>query len=128
MDPWQLAKLGSKMTKMSDDNIHRLLANPEQVKKVHVPLRENPIVNRLNKTKEEKFPNFRQEKEDREKELREREQASRRDRLKEEKRVAMQRKEKAWQRDHAYDDMFSEDNVAMASNAERGTDFEDDFM
>jgi hypothetical protein len=42
----------------------------KKVKRVYVPKRENPIVNRLNKTKVEKFPDFRQEKEDRAKELR----------------------------------------------------------
>lgn len=42
----------------------------KMVKKIHVPKRENPIVNRLNKTKVEKFPDLRQEKADRERELR----------------------------------------------------------
>ena len=42
----------------------------KKVKRVYVAKRENPIVNRLNKTKVEKFPDFRQEKEDRAKELR----------------------------------------------------------
>lgn len=42
----------------------------KKVKRVYVAKRENAIVNRLNKTKVEKFPDFRQEKEDREKELR----------------------------------------------------------
>lgn len=35
-----------------------------QVKKVHVQQRENPIVNRLNKTRVEKFPDLRKEKDD----------------------------------------------------------------
>lgn len=99
-----------------------------QVKKVHVAQRENPIVNRLNKTKEEKFPNLRQEKEDREKELRRREQAARRDRQKEELNLARERKEKSWQKDHAYDDIFTEEDMAMNSNQDRASDFEDDFM
>jgi hypothetical protein len=42
----------------------------KKVKRVYVAKRENPIVNRLNKTKVEKHPDFRQEKEDRAKELR----------------------------------------------------------
>lgn len=41
-----------------------------KVKKVLVKQRENPIINRLNKTKVEKNPDFKQEKEDRLKELR----------------------------------------------------------
>lgn len=47
-----------------------------KVKKIHVPQRENPIVNRLNKTKVEKFPDLRQEKENRQKELRRRDKAA----------------------------------------------------
>jgi len=49
-------------------------------------------------------------------------------RQKEEKRVERERREKAHQRDHAYDDLFSEDAVAASNNQERGSDFEDDFM
>lgn len=95
---------------------------------MHVVARENPIVNRLNKTKVEKYPDLRQEKEDRQKELRRREQASRQAKQKEEARVAKERKEKKWQKDHAYDDLFSEENMAMTSNQDRASDFEDDFM
>jgi hypothetical protein len=82
----------------------------------------------LNKTKEEKFPDLRLEREDRLKELRQREQNARQQRLKEEARVARERKEKAWQRDHAYDDLFSEENVEASNNQNRSTDFEEDFM
>lgn len=41
-----------------------------KVKRIHVEERENPIVNRLNKTKVEKFPDLAMEKEARQKELR----------------------------------------------------------
>ncbi len=45
--------------------------NPRLVKRIIVPARENPIVNRLNKTKTEvKQPDLKQEKDDRDKELR----------------------------------------------------------
>lgn len=47
-----------------------------KVKRILVPQRENPIVNRLNKTKVEKKPDFKQEKDDRLKELRRRDQAA----------------------------------------------------
>ena len=43
-----------------------------QVKRIHVQQRENPIVNRLNKTKVEKFPDLREEREARQRELRSR--------------------------------------------------------
>ncbi|KAF1994779.1 DUF814-domain-containing protein [Amniculicola lignicola CBS 123094] len=99
-----------------------------KVKRLHVPQRENPIVNRLNKTKVEKFPDLRQEKEDRLKELRKKDRANQQARQKEEARVAKERKEKAWQRDHAYDDFLSEENIASSSNQDRSEDFEDDFF
>jgi len=52
-----------------------------QVKRMHVAQRENPIVNRLNKTKVEKFPDLRQEKEDRLKELRGQDRAAQQSRV-----------------------------------------------
>lgn len=55
--------------------------DPKKVKRVLVPQRENAIVNRLNKTKVEKFPNLLQEKEDRLKELRKREKAAQLERV-----------------------------------------------
>lgn len=50
--------------------------DPRKVKRVLVPERENAIVNRLNKTKVEKHPDLRQEKEDRQKELRKRDHSA----------------------------------------------------
>lgn len=47
-----------------------------QVKRVLVRQRENPIINRLNKTKVEKHPDLKQEKDDRLKELRKKDQAT----------------------------------------------------
>ena len=42
--------------------------------------------------------------------------------------MAKERKEKAYQRDHAYDDLFSSEAIEAASNENRGNDWEDDFM
>ena len=98
------------------------------MKKVLVAQRENPIVNRLNKTKVEKFPDLRQEREDRQKELRLRDRANQQQRQKEEKRVEQERKKKAYERDHAYDFMNDEEAIAESSNQNRDSDFEDDFM
>lgn len=96
---------------------------------MHVAVRENPIVNRLNKTKtEETNPDLAQTKNDRLQELRRREQSTKQARLKEEQRVAKERKEKKWQKDHAYDDIFSEENLAMTSNQDRDEGWESDFM
>ncbi|ROT38234.1 DUF814-domain-containing protein [Sodiomyces alkalinus F11] len=102
--------------------------DPRKVKRIHVAQRENPIVNRLNKTKVERKPDLEQEREDRQKELRRREQAALQARRKEEARLAQERKEKKWQKDHAYDDIFSQENMEASSNQNRSEDWEDDFM
>lgn len=50
--------------------------NQKLVKRIHVPQRENPIVNRLNKTKVERKPDLKQERDDRDREARKKEQAA----------------------------------------------------
>lgn len=47
---------------------------------------------------------------------------------KEEARIMKERQEKKWQKDHAYEELFSEENMAAASNQERDENWEDDFM
>ena len=47
---------------------------------------------------------------------------------KEEARIAQERKEKKWQKDHAYDELFQEQDPEDANNQDRGEDFLDDFM
>ncbi|CAK7202905.1 Coiled-coil domain-containing protein 25 [Sporothrix eucalyptigena] len=100
----------------------------KKVKRVLVPQRENVIVNRLNKTKVEKHPDLHQEKEDRQRELRKRVQASQQARKKEEARVAKERQELKYRKDHAYDDLFTEENMEETSNQNRDENWEDDFM
>ncbi|TVY55821.1 Coiled-coil domain-containing protein [Lachnellula suecica] len=102
--------------------------DPRKVKKILVPQRENPIVNRLNKTKVEKFPDLAMEKEDKLKALRKRDQAARLDRKKEEAKIAQERKEKKWQKDHAYDELFTGEDPDEANNQDRGSDMDEDFM
>ncbi|TKX23929.1 hypothetical protein C1H76_3867 [Elsinoe australis] len=121
--PWSnLKKDGSMAT--GQVSFH----NQKKVKRIHVEKRENPIVNRLNKTKVERHPDLRQEKQDRERELRKRDQKSRQERAKEEARVAKERKELKYQRDHAYEDLFTEEAIEASSNQDRDADFLDDFM
>ncbi|CAK7209329.1 hypothetical protein SCUCBS95973_000402 [Sporothrix curviconia] len=100
----------------------------KKVKRVLVAQRENVIVNRLNKTKVEKHPDLRQEREDRQRELRKRVQASQQARKKEEARVAKERQEIKYRKDHAYDDIFTEENMEETSNQNRDEGWEDDFM
>jgi hypothetical protein len=47
---------------------------------------------------------------------------------KEEARIMKERAEKKWQKDHAYEELFAEENMAGASNQDRDEDWEDDFM
>ncbi|KAM3532221.1 hypothetical protein MY4038_004143 [Beauveria bassiana] len=103
--------------------------NPRLVKRVLVPERENAIVNRLNKTKTEvKQPDFKQQKDDHDKEIRRKANAALQVKKKEEARQAQEWKEKKWQKEHAYDDLFTEENMDMQSNQNRNEDWEDDFM
>jgi len=102
--------------------------DPKKVKKILVAQRENPIINRLNKTKVEKFPDLLMEKEERLRALGKKNQAAVQARKKEEARIAKEYQEKKHQKDHAYDELFTEDNMEAASNQNRGEDFLDDFM
>ncbi|KAI1494451.1 coiled-coil domain-containing protein 25 [Biscogniauxia mediterranea] len=99
-----------------------------RVKKILVPQRENPIINRLNKTRVEKHPDLMQEKEEHLRQLRKRDQAAQQQRKKEEARIAKERQEKKWQKDHAYDELFTEENMEAASNQNRPENWEEDFM
>lgn len=100
----------------------------KEVKKVFVNTRINAVVNRLNKTKVEKFPNLQQERRDYDKEKQRTEQERRRQKQKEELALARERKQLAYQRDHAYDDVFTDENLRHADNQNRAEDWEDDFM
>ncbi|KAI1425555.1 coiled-coil domain-containing protein 25 [Xylaria sp. FL1777] len=100
-----------------------------KVKRILIAQRENAIVNRLNKTRVEKTqPDLFKEKEDHLRQIRKREQAARQERKKEEARIAQERSEKKWQKDHAYDDLFSEENMEASSNQNRPENWEEDFM
>lgn len=99
----------------------------KRVKKVHVSVRQNPIVNRLNKTKVEKFPDLRAERETDLKEKRKIERISREEQKAKDREEKRAREEKRWQKDHAYEDLMREEN--MVSNQDRDAAFyEDDFM
>lgn len=102
--------------------------NPKLVRKVLVRARENPIVNRLNKTREEKYPDLRAEKEDFLKQKRQQERKTRDQKRDVDKQEKREREQLKWQKEHAYDDMFSEENMAGSSNQDRDADFYDDFM
>jgi hypothetical protein len=117
-----------------------------QVKKILVPKRENPIINRLNKTKVEKFPDLNMERAERLQAQAKKNQAAAQARVspsrfmsclrrgsdnvqkKEEARIAKERREMKYQKEHAYDDIFTEENLEQSSNQNRSEDYLDDFM
>ncbi|KAF7115605.1 hypothetical protein CNMCM5793_002699 [Aspergillus hiratsukae] len=98
------------------------------VRKVYVRQRENAIVNRLNKTREEKFPDLRAEKEEFLKKTAKEERRARDEQRAREKQEKREREQLKWQKEHAYDDLFSEENMQASSNLDRDSDFLDDFM
>ncbi|KAF3936442.1 hypothetical protein ABW19_dt0205748 [Dactylella cylindrospora] len=104
--------------------------DPKKVKRIMVVARQNPIVNRLNKTKTEEYPDLYQQKEEHLRGIRKRERIAQQDRKKEEQKVAQERLELKYQKDHAYDEWHDEDAVASTSNqhGQSYSDFEDDFM
>lgn len=90
-------------------------------------MRLNSIVNRLNKTKVEKFPDLRTEKEDNLKAKRKADRLKREEQRANERDEKKKREELKWQKEHAYDELMDEDN--MVSNQDRDAHFyDDDFM
>ncbi|KAL2011828.1 hypothetical protein VTN00DRAFT_4546 [Thermoascus crustaceus] len=102
--------------------------NPKLTRKIFVPARENAIINRLNKTRVERFPDLMAEKEEYLKKKRKEERRIRDEKRAQEKREKKEREELKWQKEHAYDDLMSEENVQQSSNQDRDPNFLDDFM
>lgn len=102
--------------------------NQKLVKKVLVQERENAIVNRLNKTRDEKFPDLKAEKEEYLAKKRKDERKTRDQQMAREKQEKRERQQLKWQKDHAYDDLMTEENLEASSNQDRDPDFLDDFM
>ncbi|KFY16596.1 hypothetical protein V492_01218 [Pseudogymnoascus sp. VKM F-4246] len=100
----------------------------KKVKKILVPTRINAIINRLNKTKVEKFPDFAAERDEILKAKSKKSQASVQARKKEEARIAKERRELKYQKEHAYDDVFTEEALEANSNQNRDEDYLSDFM
>ncbi|KZZ97188.1 golgi matrix protein [Ascosphaera apis ARSEF 7405] len=102
--------------------------SPKLVKKVFVPTRENTIVNRLNKTKVEKYPDLAAEREEYLAQLRREDRKRREEYRNEEKRQKKEYEQLKWQKEHAYDSFMSEDMINQSSNENRSADWEDDFI
>ncbi|CAG8615385.1 4623_t:CDS:2 [Paraglomus brasilianum] len=98
-----------------------------QVRRINIASRENKIINRLEKTKKELYPDLLAEREAHDKELRRIARAEGMAKAKEELRKRQQLREEAAKK--SYDSLFDESN--MRSNQvyeENAQDLEDDFM
>lgn len=124
--PWtNLKKDGSMATGQVGFRNERL------VRRVHVAQRQNAIVNRLDRTRTEregKDLDLGAEREERRKEVRKRERIAGQERKQEEVRVGRERAERKWQKEHAYDDVFTEEALEGSSNQDRKAEDLDDFM
>ncbi|KAF3015684.1 hypothetical protein E8E15_001814 [Penicillium rubens] len=121
--PWSnLKKDGSMAAGQVTFHNHKL------VRKIYVKQRENPIVNRLNKTRVEKFPDLRAEKEEDMKKKQRSDRKARDEQRAKEKKKQQEYEQLKWQKNHAYDDMFTEENMEASNNQDRDEDFLDDFM
>ncbi|KAJ5466862.1 hypothetical protein N7475_004614 [Penicillium sp. IBT 31633x] len=121
--PWSnLKKDGSMAAGQVTFHNHKL------VRKVYVKQRENPTVNRLNKTRVEKYPDLRAEKEEDTRKRQRSERKTREEQRGKEKKKQQEYEQLKWQKDHAYDDMFTEENLEASNNQDRDEDFLDDFM
>ncbi|KAJ5490578.1 hypothetical protein N7453_011403 [Penicillium expansum] len=121
--PWSnLKKDGSMAAGQVTFHNHKL------VRKIYVKQRENPIVNRLNKTRVEKFPDLQAEKEDDTKKKQRGDRKTRDEQRAKEKKKQQEYEQLKWQKDHAYDDMFTDENLEASNNQDRDEDFLDDFM
>lgn len=102
--------------------------SPKLTKKMFIPERQNPIVNRLNKTRVEKNPDLSEEKEEYLRNVRKEERKLREEKKAAEKKERKEREGLKWQKEHAYDDLMNEENVQHSNNQDRDEDFLDDFM
>jgi membrane protein involved in colicin uptake len=97
--------------------------------KIFIPVRQNAIINRLNKTKVERFPDLHAEREEDLREKRKVERMAREEKKRAEKIEREEREAKRYQKDHAYDDIMNDEDVAASSNQDReGLNPEDDFF
>ncbi|KAJ3186507.1 Coiled-coil domain-containing protein 25 [Gaertneriomyces sp. JEL0708] len=100
------------------------------VKRVHVKERENAIINRLNKTKIEKYPDLAEEKIGREKEERNKQREEVRKRRQEELRYQAQKRKEAESK--SYTHIFKEDkmrsNKHLTAEDRDINELEEDFM
>mmetsp|Transcript_41938 Transcript_41938/g.50820 ORF Transcript_41938/g.50820 Transcript_41938/m.50820 type:complete len:215 (-) Transcript_41938:865-1509(-) len=101
-----------------------------EVKNIKVATRKNEIVNRLNKTKDERYPNLQEEREEYDKARKAERVEFAREQKQQELELARERKKEAELR--SYDSIMNEDgmrtNAELREKYEDFNDYEDDFM
>mmetsp|Transcript_1191 Transcript_1191/g.3345 ORF Transcript_1191/g.3345 Transcript_1191/m.3345 type:complete len:210 (+) Transcript_1191:67-696(+) len=100
--------------------------NHKAVKRINVDRRDNTIINRLNKTKEEKDPDLAKEKEDRIKSLKRKELTEKKEKERKEKEEMERRKKEKESR--TYDNLHDEEKMESNKAQQDFNSFEDDFM
>lgn len=123
--PWPNLK---KTKGMADGEVS--FKNPKKVKKIHIQFRDNSIINRLKKTREEikgrdyliKARNDRDK--DAAKRILQEKRLLKQQAEEEKKRIAIEKKAK----ETMYDDFFTEEEIEKSSNKRRMYDPEEDFM
>ncbi|MCJ1372648.1 hypothetical protein MMC20_003873 [Loxospora ochrophaea] len=124
--PWSNLKKDGSMA-VGQVSFH----DPRKTRRILVPTRLNPIVNRLTKTRTEIYPatdHLITIRESHLASLRKRKQEVAQARKKEETKLAKARREEKERRDKGYDDLFSEDALKESGiENQQGWD-EDDFM
>eukprot|EP01135_Chromosphaera_perkinsii_P011012 Nk52_evm46s2309 gene=Nk52_evmTU46s2309 len=102
----------------------------KEVKKFKIETRVNEIVNRLNKTKSERFPNLKEEQEKRQREIQEEKNMMARKQKEIEKREKKEAEER--KKLMSYDSLMNGDDVELMSREDMKNmsvqDYEDDFM
>ncbi|ORY02816.1 coiled-coil domain-containing 25 [Basidiobolus meristosporus CBS 931.73] len=119
--PWSnLKKTGDMATGQVSFHNQRL------VKRVYIEKRVNEIVNRLEKTKQEKYPDLQGEREDYEREKRKALRIKENKLKEEEKRKLEEQKKMAELK--TYSNIFKEEEMRTNQDYDNPEDFEDDFM
>ena len=97
------------------------------VKRYLVTTRNNAIVNRLNKTRTEEFPDLRAQKDAEEKRKNREKRMELEDKKRAEKTERQERESNKWMKEHAYDELQREEGMRSNQDTQAG-DFDDDFM
>lgn len=100
----------------------------KQHKKIHIKTRDNAIINRLNKTRQELTPDLEEERLEHEKQQRAQWAEEHRARHKLDLETQREYRKLAEEKDRAYTNLFDDESMRHSSNQFRADDWEEDFM